>query len=95
MMEKDVQKFKDAINAKVSAINGIREGNCWVCGETCKNWGVCVPADNADALGFGSKDEDTARVAFFPVCEIHDMNNAENIEKVVQALRIKKITMSN
>ncbi len=95
-MTEEVQKFQNAINAKIATLDGIREGTCWICEEECKNWGgVCIPVDDADALGFGSKDEKTARVVFFPVCEIHDMNSAENVEKVTQVLIIKKTTMSN
>ena len=94
-MTEDEQKFQNVIKAKLATLNGRVEGKCKICGELVKVWGVCIPENDADALGFGCKDKNTARVAFFPACAIHDMEDAENIEKVIQMLIMKKITISN
>ena len=91
----DDEKFTRVVRAKIATLEDLIDGSCAICGETVRHWGVCIPEGDADALGFGSKNENTARVAFFPVCKIHDMNTAENIEKVRQALITKKQTMSN
>jgi len=91
----DTEKFTKVIAAKIATLEDLIDGNCYICGKIVRHWGVCIPEGDADALGFGSKNENTARVAFFPVCKIHNMEDAENIEKLRQALITKKRTMSN
>jgi len=94
-MTEDMERFRDAIENKLATLNGKVEGACFICGETVNYWGVVVPDGDADALGFGSKDENTARVAFFPVCKEHDVEDITNKAKIRDALILKKKMMSN
>ncbi len=87
--------FIKTISERIEKLNKTREGICWLCGFPIKNWGVLLPQDTSDDLGFGSKDENTARIVFFPVCSIHDICEKENKEKIIRTLILKKMEFSN
>lgn len=94
-MNEDLKKFVDAITAKLDSINGKLEGTCVLCNFPGKNWGVAIPDGDTDALGFGSKDDKTARVAFFPVCKLHDVTTEEHSKRIRIHLALKRTTMCN
>lgn len=94
-MNEEAEKFAKAITTKLDSINGTLEGTCVICSFPIMEWGVAIPDGDTDALGFGSKDENTARVAFFPICKLHDINTPENTRLVKIHLAMKKQTMSN
>lgn len=78
----------DKIYTRVVELNSTRDGYCWICQKLIRNWGILLPENNPDDLGFGCVDN-KMRIVFFPICDIHDVNTEENIKKLKEALLIK------
>lgn len=79
------QKMEDAI----AELNRTKEAACWICGEFVHNWGVIFPKGGPDGLGLGVSTKDgkeMTRLAFFPFCKEHDLEDEEIVEIIQNKL---------
>lgn len=82
-----VKKLADVVDH----LNATKEAPCWVCQKIVKNWGVLLP-HTPDGLGLGSKvqnGEEATRLAFFPHCVEHDLND----EEIADIINMKLATL--
>jgi len=90
LMANTVDELAESVNLAIEELNGTKEANCWVCGEPVSNWGMIVPNDNPGGLGFGTptkeQGKEVVRVAFFPFCPHHNMDDEKNMRKVEEKI---------
>jgi hypothetical protein len=51
--------------------------------------------EKEDSLGLGYSGKDIYRIAFFPVCKTHDINNEENKQIIYKKFALYKMQMLN
>ncbi len=87
------KEFAAKLRETIDNLNETREGVCWICGAEVHNWGVLIP-DSPDGLGLGASNNAT-RLAFFPYCKEHDINDGVVVGMVKEHLELMKQTLSN
>lgn len=96
LKDKVVNSTEDAVERLREALeqlNGTREGKCWICDAITDNWGVLFP-ERIDGLGLGVEGEAT-RLAFFPVCPEHNLNDDENGDLIIHKFAVLRKTLVN
>lgn len=92
------EDFKEKLESAIDELNSTREAPCWVCDTLVMNWGVIFPGNGPDALGLGSSDADgkkLTRIAFFPYCPEHDLEDEEIVEAIHKRLDILRQQLAN
>jgi len=90
--------FENKIRVVIEHLNETKDGVCWICGESAHNWGVLVPTEGPDGLGFGSGEsngETTTRLAFFPFCTHHELESAETMSILQNRLKVLRSEFTN
>lgn len=89
----NLEEFINKLKNKIEELKGLYK-DCWICGELTNEWGILMP-EKEDSLGLGYSGKDTYRIAFFPVCKTHNIDNEENKQIIYKKFALYKMQMLN